>query len=204
MSWSALVQSRTTPAHRHKLARFCFVTAALLLPGGYATARYGLGIDLQAVRCLPDVRAVLIDRWQPPTARGDLVVFEAQGLAPAFATGTLLVKRLEALPGDLVDVTAEGVRVNGQLVVEGLGLATKLPPSPATTACPPASSWRWAPTLPAWMAAITARCHKAASAGGHGCCSSHAPKVRPHHAAGSAAHGHERFSPGPARSIDGG
>ena len=126
MSWSALVQSRTTPAHRHKLARFCFVSAVLLLPGSYATARYGLGIDPQAVRCLPDVRAVLIDRWQPPTARGDLVVFEAKGLEPAFATGTLLVKRLEALPGDLVDVTAEGVRVNGQLVALGLTLATKL------------------------------------------------------------------------------
>ena len=78
------------------------------------------------MRCLPDVRAVLIDRWQPPTARGDLVVFEAQGLEPAFADGTLLVKRLEALPGDRVDVTAEGVRVNGQLVALGLALATKL------------------------------------------------------------------------------
>ena len=97
-------------------------------------------------------------------------MFEAQGLAPAFADGTLLVKRLAGLPGDLVDVTAEGVRVNGQLVARAspwpASSATRLPTSPATTVCHAASSWRWAPTLPAWMAAITARCRKAASAAG--------------------------------------
>ena len=119
------------PAHRRQVARFCFVSAALLLPGGYAVARYGLAIDPQAVRCLPEVRAVLIDRWQPPTARGDLVVFEAQGLEPAFADGTLLVKRLAGLPGDRIDVTAKGVRVNGQLLAEGLALAGKLGHDPA-------------------------------------------------------------------------
>ena len=139
MSWPALaLQARrqlaalTEPAHRRKVARFCFVSAALLLPGGYAVARWGLAIDPQVVRCLPEVRAVLIDRWQPPTERGDLVVFEAQGLEPAFADGTLLVKRLAGLPGDLVDVTAEGVRVNGRLVAEGLALATKLGHAAAT------------------------------------------------------------------------
>ena len=126
MRFPAFARGLATPAHRRKVARFCFVSAALLLPGGYAVARYGLAVDPQVVRCLPDVRAVLIDRWQPPTARGDLVVFAAQGLEPAFADGTLLVKRLVGLPGDLVDVTAEGVRVNGRLVAEGLALAGKL------------------------------------------------------------------------------
>jgi len=126
MSWPAFAQRLATPAHRRKVARFCFVSAALLLPGGYAVARWGLAIDPQVVRCLPEVRAVLIDRWQPPTERGDLVVFEAQGLEPAFADGTLLVKRLAGLPGDLVDVTAAGVRVNGQLLADGLALAGKL------------------------------------------------------------------------------
>ncbi|MFZ1428639.1 MAG: signal peptidase I [Geminicoccaceae bacterium] len=131
MNWSAFARRLATPAHRRKVARFCFVSAALLLPGGYAVARWGLAIDPQAVRCLPEVRAVLIDRWQPPTARGDLVVFAAQGLEPAFADGTLLVKRLAGLPGDLVDVTAAGVRVNGRLVAEGLALASKLGHDPA-------------------------------------------------------------------------
>lgn len=138
MSFSVLaLQARrqlaalTEPAHRRQVARFCFVTAALLLPGGYAASRYGLAIDPQVVRCLPDVRAVLIDRWQPPTAHGELVVFEAQGLEPAFADGTLLVKRLAGLPGDRIDVTAKGVRVNGQLLAEGLALAGKLGHDPA-------------------------------------------------------------------------
>ncbi len=131
MSFPAFVQSLATPAHRRKVARFCFVTAALLLPGGYAVARFGLAIDPQVVRCLPDVRAVLIDRWQPPTERGDLVVFEAQGLEPAFTDGTLLVKRLAGLPGDRIEVTPEGVRVNGRLVADGLALAGKLGHQPA-------------------------------------------------------------------------
>ena len=131
MSWPAFARGLATPAHRRQVARFCFVSAALLLPGGYAVARWGLAIDPQVVRCLPEVRAVLIDRWQPPTERGDLVVFEAQGLEPAFADGTLLVKRLAGLPGDLVDVTAAGVRVNGRLLADGLALAGKLGHAPA-------------------------------------------------------------------------
>lgn len=118
-------------SHRRRVAAFCFVTAALLLPAGYLAGRYHLAIDPQLVRCLPEVHAVLIDRLGHPRQRGELVVFEAHGLAPAFPDGTLLVKRLAALPGDRVDVSPQGVQVNGELVAPGLALAGKLGHQPA-------------------------------------------------------------------------
>ena len=114
------------PRHRCHVAGFLMLSAALLLPGAYLADRFHLGIDPQLVRCLPEMRAVLIDRATHPTQIGQLVVFEAQGLAPAFADGTLLVKRLAALPGDHIDVSAEGVRVNGTKVTQGLDLAREL------------------------------------------------------------------------------
>ena len=118
------------PAHRRRIARFCFVTAALLLPAGYAAGRYRLAIDPQTIRCLPEVRAVLIDHATPAEAIGELVVFAAKGLAPAWPDGTLLVKRLAALEGDLVEISPMGVRINGQPAAHGMALARKLGHTP--------------------------------------------------------------------------
>ena len=129
--WRVLRTRLADPAHRRKIARFCFLAGFLLPPAGYAADRYGLAIDPQTVRCLPEVRAVLLDRAATPQSRGDLVLFEAQGLAPAFKNGTLLVKRMVGLAGDGVEISTTGVRVNGQLVAEGLDLATKLAHAPA-------------------------------------------------------------------------
>ena len=129
--WRVLRTRLADPAHRRKIARFCFLAGFLLPPAGYAADRYGLAIDPQTVRCLPEVRAVLLDRAATPHSRGDLVLFEAQGLAPAFKNGTLLVKLMVGLAGDRVEISTTGVRVNGQLVAEGLDLATKLAHAPA-------------------------------------------------------------------------
>ena len=118
------------PHHRGRVAGFLMLGAALLLPGAYLADRFHLGIDPQLVRCLPELRAVLIDRARHPTHIGELVVFEALGLAPAFADGTLLVKRLAALPGDRVEVSAAGVRVNGTEAARGLDLARQLGHAP--------------------------------------------------------------------------
>ena len=129
--WRALCARLGDPAHRRKVARFCFFTALLLPPAGYAAGRYGIAIDPQTVRCLPEVRAVLLDRAVVPRQRGELVLFEAQGLEPAFKDGTLLVKLMAGLPGDWVEISTSGVRINGQLRAAGLDLAAKLGHAPA-------------------------------------------------------------------------
>ena len=129
--WRALCARLGDPAHRRKVARFCFFTALLLPPAGYAAGRYGIAIDPQTVRCLPEVRAVLLDRAVTPRSRDELVLFEAQGLEPALKNGTFLVKLMAGLPGDWVEISTTGVRINGQLVAEGLDLATKLGHAPA-------------------------------------------------------------------------
>jgi conjugal transfer pilin signal peptidase TrbI len=129
--WRVLRTRLTDPTHRRKVGRFCFLTAALLPVAGYAAGRYGLAIDPQTVRCLPEVRAVLLDRAATPKDHGDLVLFEARGLEPAFTDGTLLVKLMAGLQGDWVEISTTGVRVNGQLVAEGLDLATTLGHAPA-------------------------------------------------------------------------
>ena len=131
MSWTVLRTRLADPAHRRKVARFCFLTGALLPPAGYAADRYGLALDPQTVRCLPEVRAVLLDRAATPQSRGDLVLFEAQGLEPAFKDGTLLVKLMAGLPGDWVEISTSGVRINGQLRAAGLDLAAQLGHAPA-------------------------------------------------------------------------
>ena len=131
MSWTVLRTRLADPAHRRKVARFCFLTGALLPVAGYATDRYGLAIAPQTMRCLPEVRAVLLDRAATPQSRGELVLFEAQGLAPAFKDGTLLVKLMAGLPGDWVEISTSGVRINGQLRAAGLDLAAQLGHAPA-------------------------------------------------------------------------
>ena len=130
-AWQRAFDRFADAAHRRRVAVFCLVTAALLPPAGYLAGRYQLALDPQAIRCLPELRAVLIDRQGQPHQAGDLVVFEARGLAPAFADGTLLVKRLAALPGDRVEVAPEGVRINGELRARGLDLAPRLGHAPA-------------------------------------------------------------------------
>ena len=131
MSWTSLRTRLADPAHRRKIARFCFLTAALLLPAGYAAGRYALALDPPTVRCLPEARAVLLDHAARPQDRGELVLFEAHGLEPAFKDGTLLVKRMAGLPGDWIEISSTGVRVNGQLLAEGLDLAPLLGHAPA-------------------------------------------------------------------------
>ena len=129
--WRILRTRLADPAHRRKVARFCFLAGFLLPPAGYVADRYGLAIDPQTVRCLPKARAVLLDRAATPQSRGDLVLFEAQGLAPAFKDGTLLVKRMVGLAGDWVEISTSGVRINGQLRAAGLDLAAQLGHAPA-------------------------------------------------------------------------
>lgn len=120
------------PPKRGRSRRALWLSAvlliALLTAVGYGSARYRLGIDTQARVSLAPHRVFLVDTWQGPEdiTQGDLVAFRAQGLAPWFRDGQLLVKHAAGVPGDWVTVDAEHVWINGLCLADGLALAATL------------------------------------------------------------------------------
>lgn len=93
----------------------------------YVGERFLIGIDPQKTLCIGSERIYLIDRETPLPWRGDIFAFLAdERMAPYFKPGTIMIKYVAAVPGDMVAVGREGVRVNGRLVARGLLLAEKL------------------------------------------------------------------------------
>lgn len=120
---------------RPEMGRFIF-KALLLLLGMVAlwrafTSRYLIGFDPQQTRCLPNCRLFLVDTKDNSRIPGKLYVFSARETEPVIADGTWMVKRLVALPGDLVAINNDDLKitVNGRMVGGGLARADKLGPS---------------------------------------------------------------------------
>ena len=91
------------------------------------SGRWHIGIDLQKVKCIPEYTVWLIDTADASRKIGETYEIRARGLAPAFADGTRLIKRLVAEPGDVVEIGAdEKIMVNGIEVGSGLPLASSL------------------------------------------------------------------------------
>lgn len=87
----------------------------------YAVSRWGIAVDPQIRRCLPDVRAVLIDRHALQPRRGQIAVFVAeQDRHILFPPGIFVGKVVVGLAGDRVSVTPERTTVNGHVVGRGL------------------------------------------------------------------------------------
>lgn len=87
--------------------------------------RYSLAIAPQEALCLPPHRIWVIDKYDTSPIRGEIFAFKSQGLGPLFADGTTIVKVLEGLPGDSVQVSLERTTINGQPVADGLDVATQ-------------------------------------------------------------------------------
>lgn len=79
--------------------------------------RFVVGHDAQKFLCLKgDHRWYLIDRSQRTPELGDLVAYRSdEKMVPEFPLGTLVVKRVEALPGDAVDLETQGIRIQGEM-----------------------------------------------------------------------------------------
>lgn len=92
----------------------------------YLTGRFGLLVDAQVERSLPGVRVLLIDRERTEVVRGGIYAFPSQGLEPWIKDGQLVVKIADGVPGDRIEISEAGVRVNGSEVVSGLILAKTL------------------------------------------------------------------------------
>ncbi len=109
-----------------------WLLAVLLTAVLYGSARYRLGIDTQERVSLAPYRVFLVDIWQGPEdiVQGDLVAFRAQGLAPWFRDGQLLIKHAAGVPGDWVTVDPLHTRINGMRLADGLALAATLKQDP--------------------------------------------------------------------------
>jgi len=100
--------------------------------GVYLSARFHLGIDAQVHKCLPPSSVWLIDRHDRRLIRDTTVAFVAgRTMAPFFAPGQIVIKRLAGVPGDRVAVTPQRTTVNGIPVGAGLALASTLHRPPA-------------------------------------------------------------------------
>lgn len=107
--------------------RAALASAVVAPVAAYATSRWSLAIDPQVRRCLPDVRAVVIDRQATRPGRGQIAVFRAEAERHRlFRAGMLVGKVVVGLPGDRVVVTPERTTVNGRVVGLGLLLAATL------------------------------------------------------------------------------
>lgn len=78
--------------------------------------RFHVGHDSQSVLCLQgNHRWYLIDRMTQNAELGDLVAYRSdERMAPEIPLGTLVVKRVEALSGDRVDLESTGIRIQGE------------------------------------------------------------------------------------------
>lgn len=108
------------------------VTAALiLLAFSLFMNRYFIGYDPQEFRCLPDHAIYITDKKDKELERGEVYAFHAKGLSPIYEDGVKMVKILVGMPGDTVEIDAEGrILVNDIEVSYGLsqaGLLNKKP-----------------------------------------------------------------------------
>lgn len=85
--------------------------------------RFVIGHDTQSVLCLKGQhRWYLIDREAKPHGSGDLLAFRSDDrMAPEIPNGSLVVKRIEAVSGDTIDIE------HRRLVIQGLGFETAFP-----------------------------------------------------------------------------
>lgn len=103
------------------------LVTAVVVPGtAYLISRYHIGIDPQRTLCLDRSRIVLIDTHDKTLVRGGTYAFKASGLKPLFADGTTMGKVVAGIPGDEVAVKDGVVRINGEVVSEGMPVAQKI------------------------------------------------------------------------------
>lgn len=85
--------------------------------------RFSIAIAVQESLCLPPYRLWVIDKRDTEPVRGEIFAFKSKGLSPVFADGTTIVKVLEGMPGDVVEVTLEQTTINKKTVGRGLDVA---------------------------------------------------------------------------------
>jgi conjugal transfer pilin signal peptidase TrbI len=101
---------------RKDLIRATAVVTAIALLGLIFNTRFGLYVDFDEVRCMPE-RVYLGYPLSGQLRRGDIVSFRANNRQMFdLMTGKRVAKIVAAVAGDLVESNANGVFVNGKKV----------------------------------------------------------------------------------------
>ena len=106
-----------------------FIRGAALIVLGAAgfvmlAKNYSIGLDLQDTTCLDD-RVYIIRHGCGEIYRGGAYAFRAGGLEPMIKDGSILVKEVTGVPGDIVTVGEGRTEVNGIRVSGGPSMAEK-------------------------------------------------------------------------------
>lgn len=110
-------QKKTLRDFNWKVGAKVFALCTVIGAGyAYASQRYVIGLDTQEFKCLDDW-IFIIDTWDRPAAdavgRNDLVAVvltDAQTPANAlWKPGQVMVKRAVGTPGDMVDISSQGI-----------------------------------------------------------------------------------------------
>lgn len=91
---------------------FAVVWVGVYLPLDLAAERYRIGFDASDQRCLPQW-LFLVDLKDRDIGRGDYVAFRSGQMEPHYPNGTMIVKILAGLPGDVATVDDSGATVAG-------------------------------------------------------------------------------------------
>ncbi len=89
---------------------FVVVWVGVYLPLNLAGERYRLGFDASETRCLPQWLFV-VDLKDRNVGRGDYVAFRSGQMEPHFPNGTLIIKILAGVPGDVATIDDTGATV---------------------------------------------------------------------------------------------
>lgn len=125
LSLSSLFQTRFLPrlsflthAPKRELFKGGLVTVSIALFGLMFNTQFGLFLDLNEARCMPERLYVGFPRTQS-LRHGDIVSFRADNrMMFDLMTGSRVAKIVAAMPGDHVVSNEEGAYVNGVLVAE--------------------------------------------------------------------------------------
>jgi len=96
------------------LLKAAVALAIVYVPLAWFAGHYRIVYDsIKGANCLP-YSVFIVDLKNQTIRRGDYLAFVSRQMKPFYTDGTPVVKFVAGVPGDHVEVNAEGVRVNGQ------------------------------------------------------------------------------------------
>lgn len=97
------------------LAKASVALAIVYLPLAWFADHYRIVYDsVKGANCLP-YSVFLVDLRDRATDRGQYIAFVTRQMEPFYADGTIAVKQIAAVPGDRVQVSTQGVAINGHV-----------------------------------------------------------------------------------------